>query len=131
MFQRNIVGFHSAHGQSGHAAMRLISESAKVGVNIRNQFVNKNRFESRDGEIWEATATSAGAAGTTSRSVACGIGSNYIRSCGTARSATSRAHAFVGHSVGHHDDERPCLVFGDEVVHDQIGVALIPPSIFV
>src|ERR1017187_7320068 len=60
MFQGDAMGLHSAHGKADHAAMRLIGKRAEVGVNIWDQFVNKNRLESRDGEIREATAASAG-----------------------------------------------------------------------
>ena len=37
----------------------------------------------------------------------------------------------VGHAVGHHDDEGLGLAFGDQVVHDQIGVALVAPGGFI
>ena len=37
----------------------------------------------------------------------------------------------VGHAVGHHDEEGLRLAFGDQVVHDQIGVALVAPGGFI
>ncbi len=38
---------------------------------------------------------------------------------------------FVGHTIGHHDDEGFDLAFGDQVVHDQIGVTLVAPGGFI
>jgi hypothetical protein len=38
---------------------------------------------------------------------------------------------FVGHAVGHHDEEGPDLALGDQVIHDQIGVALVTPGSFI
>ena len=37
----------------------------------------------------------------------------------------------VGHTVSHDDKERLDLAFGDEVVHDEVGMALVPPGILV
>ena len=37
----------------------------------------------------------------------------------------------VGHSVSHHDDEWLDLSFGDQVVHDEVGPALVPPRVLV
>ena len=37
----------------------------------------------------------------------------------------------VGHAVGHHDEEGLDLAFGDQVVHDQVGVALVAPGGFI
>ena len=38
---------------------------------------------------------------------------------------------FVRHAVGHHDEEGLDLALGDQVVHDQVGVALVAPGGFV
>ena len=37
----------------------------------------------------------------------------------------------VGHAVGHHDEKGLDLAFGDQVVHDQIGVTLVAPGGFI
>ena len=57
MLQGDAVGFHSAHGEAGHGAMRLIGERAEIGVNIRNQFADENGLECRgSGRVIPAAA---------------------------------------------------------------------------
>ena len=63
-FRVMTVGLHSAHGQTGHGAMRLIGERAEVGVNIRDQFVDENGLECSGGlpeGVHTAAATSRAA----------------------------------------------------------------------
>ncbi len=90
------LGFHSAHGETCHSAMGLISESTEVGINVRNQFVDENRLKWFDLEISET------------------------------------AHLnIVCHAIGHHNNERFDFAFGDQVVHDQIGMTLVTPGCFI
>ena len=45
-------------------------------------------------------------------------------------SDSARPH-IVRHAISHHDDERLGLAFGNQVVHDQAGVTLDAPAVFV
>ena len=94
--QGNRLGFHSAHGQARHGAMRLVGERTEVGIDVGDQLVDENRLEGADVEVSEATEPD-----------------------------------FVGHAVGHYDEERPDFPFGDQVVHDQVGMALVAPGGFI
>ena len=39
--------------------------------------------------------------------------------------------SFIGHTVSHNNDERFTLTFGNQIIHNQIGMSLTTPSCFV
>ena len=129
VLQRDDLGLHSAHREAGHGPIRLIRERAEVGVDVRNQFAHQHLLEHRRraGEGIRP-ATKRPAAGSVCR------GRRHSRvcvraSCGPAACAWTRA--FIRQPIGHHDDEGLALRLGDQVVHDQVGSALVPPRILV
>ena len=106
--------------------MRLIGKGAEVGINERDQIIDKNRSETA-----EVEPASAGTGGT-SRPAAPGA-----RAVGRPahRLARGRSTTWAGSAgniaVGHHDDEGPGFACGDQVVHDQAGVTLVAPAGFI
>ncbi len=75
--------------------MRLIGQRPKVCVDIRNKIVQQDTFKLI--EVERRTPTRA------------------------ARSTTQRH--IVGQTIGHNDNERLGFAGGDQVIHDQIGMA--------
>ena len=122
--QRDRPGLHAAHGEAGHGAIRLIRQGAEVGINEGDQVVDQNPRESA--EVEHASAGTASAR----RSALVAPAGGGICCAGGSRSAT-RAGSAGDVAVGHHDDEGLGFALGDQVVHDQPGVALAAPAGFV
>ena len=119
----------------------LIGQRAEVGVDVRDQFVDENLLECSGGSREWVRAPPRAPRPVPNWSCsrdrsACGWcrirpGARRASSGAASAAASTRSRTFVGQAVGHHDDEGPGLTFGDQVVHDQIGAALIPPGIFI
>ena len=127
------VGFHTAHGQAGHRAAFLLGDRAEVGVDVRDELVAEDGLEA----VVHHHAEAAGRAGGTCLRSTAGRREPWKVNGGSAFGTGGRTRhlagteALVGHAVGHHDDERLDLARGDEVVHDQVRVALVPPGVLV
>src|SRR5579864_7345592 len=97
---------------------------------MRDQLVDENVLEAA--EI-EGKATSPRPAGSARRAAA----SRAWRCRGGAARPARRSCARTASPwpdpapVVHHDDERLALTFGDQVVHDQAGMALVSPAGFI
>ena len=118
MGQGDRLRLHAAHGKAGHRAMRLVGERAEVGVDVGDQIVDENLLERAEVEA-AASAASARNRRAVRRATAC-------RSCvRPSRPAEMLPPLF------HHDDEWLGFSLGDQVVHDQAGVALAAPAGFI
>ena len=96
MGQGDVMGLHSAHGQSSHGAVPLIGDGAEVGVNIRNQVVNENVIESSVA----AEAAKAKAAASTATAASAASASRAVRSAESAKAATTAAEQLtIGRSI--------------------------------
>src|SRR6185503_14974112 len=85
--------------------MRLIGEGAEIGLDERNRVVDERLLKRA-----EVKGASARAGARRSR----------VGWAGTTDAA-----------VLHHDDERLAFSLGDQVVHNQTGVALAAPTCFI
>src|ERR1041384_3320694 len=85
--------------------MRLIGERAEVRIDVGNQIFDHSLLKGA-----EVERASSGTRTGRSR-------------IGRARSADA--------TVLHHDDERLAFSLGDQVVHDEAGVALMRPARFI
>src|SRR6476620_7262310 len=94
--------------------MRLIGESPIVRINEGNELVNE--YMLKRAEVEAATTAAAWGAG-----------------CGAALHRRSRSASASARdvAVGHHNDEWLCLAFGNQVVHDHVGMALCAPARFI
>ena len=106
---------HAAHRKAGHRAVRLIGDGAEVGVDERNEIVDEHLLERA--EVERASARTRHSA---------------VRRAGRSRRSVRwpRAGERIA-AVFHRDDERLRFSLGDQVVHDQSGVALAAPARFI
>ena len=102
-------GLHAAHGEAGHGPMGLIGEGAVVGINEGDQVIDEDPLESVKLKL--RAAAPAGAP---------------PRPPGAPPVRDRRHRPDV--AVCHHDDEGPGFAIGNQVVHDQVGMALIAPA---
>ena len=125
--QSNRPRLHAAHRKTGHRPVGLVGNGAVVGIDIRNQVVNENPFESAEVESASTRATRA----TRWRTCRCTAWSTHWRrtSGRRARSACGRSRrASDITAIFHHDDERFGFALGEQVVHNQAGMALAAPT---
>src|SRR5580765_2295024 len=106
MRRRDAPCLHAAHGQAGHGAVWLVRESAKVGVDVGNQVLDDHFLERT--EIERATS-----------------GRTRARWRRIGWPGTTDA------AILHDDDEGLRFSLGDQVVHNQTGVALTAPACFI
>ena len=126
---RDRSGLHAAHRETRHGPMRLIGDSAEIGVDVGDQVVEEKVLEGAEVEAAASTGSAPTGAGGSRRS---GLGSGRRRGWNRRRRSRTASAGCAGHiAIGHYDNERLGFAGGDQVVHDQTSEPLGAPAGFV
>src|SRR4051794_29662249 len=104
--------------------MWLVGERPIGGIDVGDQLVDEDALKPAEIERKPASPGTAAARGPTRDR---GGGGTRLGRRGGATGPTAAAAAADPAAVVHHDDDRLGLTGGDQVVHDQVGMPLVPP----